>query len=135
MLSKTYQIETVMRMLAWMMGICRIEKVMTEYIRAKAGVGLSNISQPKLEKRNWNGCDTCRPRESLGRCCSESMEVSGLRNIRRSKLSTLNKIRRRLGNFNRRHTPMCRLPIGNRPKKKRQKIIHDLPGATGYHHK
>ena len=62
---------TEMRMLRWMMGIKRIEKIGTEVVRARAGV--ANISENIREARlSWLGHVERKPDEDI--FINENME-------------------------------------------------------------
>ena len=82
---------TEMRMLRWMTGIKRIEKIRNEEIRARAGV--ANISEKTRDARHG----IVRPRgEKDGRIIvtrTWTMEVGGHRNIGRPKLKWSDGIR------------------------------------------
>ena len=69
-----------MRMLRWMMGIKRIEKIRTEEIRARAGV--TNICKKIREaRRRWLGCVERKTEKDVV-MRTWKMEVRGHRNTK-----------------------------------------------------
>ena len=83
---------TEMRILRWMMGIKRIEKIRTEEIRAKSGV--ANVSEKIREVRlRWLGYVERKTEGDLV-MITWKMEVGGHRKIGRPKLRWSDVIRK-----------------------------------------
>ena len=82
-----------MRMLRWMIGINRIEKIRNEEIRARAGV--ANISENiRIADRRWLGCVERNIKDSEEDVVMRTWKwVSGHRKIGRPKLRWRNVIR------------------------------------------